>query len=221
MTIISKLFENSREKLTIFLPSVRSNKIFPYYPRINWSDFFSDEFDILYVADSNQNDDFFLEPGGSWFFNRDGTSNIYQIADYIREISSRKQYREIILYGSSMGGYAALVLGSIIPDVVVVAECPQIFLRLHPGSLYVINNVNIADDYLLDLTEIIENKMIAKEVNFVCNSSDHHFSAHLLPLIKMPPSEKRRRFFIYSDRTYPNGHSALRLEDASKIIRSY
>ena len=107
------LSQNGNTSLIVFLPSVRSKKIYPYYPRISWKSSLPG-YDTLYLADPFQEFDGYQEAGGSWFIRPDGNSDLPRIASILDAWITKSCYSKVIFYGSSMGGYAALVLASLI-----------------------------------------------------------------------------------------------------------
>jgi hypothetical protein len=64
---------------------------------------------------------------GSWFFHKDDSvlSIIMNYLDNLVEINCDR----LLVYGSSMGGYAALILGRMLKAKFIIAECPQVNLE--------------------------------------------------------------------------------------------
>lgn len=218
MTLCHKHCKFNNQELIVFMPSVRSKKIYPYYPRIAWAEKIKDRYDSLYIADPFQDKDFYQAPGGSWFFDENGANCLPEIAKFIKDLQDEHEYKTVIIYGSSMGGYAGIVLGSILRDVIVIAECPQIFLDKHPGSKFIINNVPVQDKQLLDLTDLVANKLIASKVKIICNTTDSHRKLHIAPLMALEPSETLLEFLFYSNKNYKKGHTALAYSDFVKVM---
>jgi hypothetical protein len=119
--------------LCIFLPSGRAPNAISTYPRLGWKKRLSG-LDILYLADPYQNVEEFKAIGGSWFISREGDSILPVFAEVLNRFIAKSGYRRTILYGSSMGGYAAIILGCWIDNSHAIAECPQIFLDKYPVS---------------------------------------------------------------------------------------
>ena len=120
-----------------------------------------------------------------------------------------------------MGGYAAILLASKVSNAFVVAECPQIFLEKHPGSRTVINSTGVDDQELINLSTIVKEKLIARCLMIICNSSDFHFLNHILPIMTFKSNVTPINYIIYSSSKYKNGHTSLDFTDAFKIIKSF
>ena len=74
---------------------------------------------------------FFIDKKDSWYhegLNND-TSNIDESVKYLDNIIKQKKYKKIIFTGTSMGGYAAILFGSLCENVTdVIAFFPQTIL---------------------------------------------------------------------------------------------
>lgn len=123
--------------LLVFLPSVNGRGVYPYYPRHSWASILVKWFNILYISDPYQPLPQYKESGGSWFISPDGEMTLPVLAKKIENFADAIDANNIVFYGSSMGGYAAIVLGSMVKGGKVVAECPQLYLEKHPGSRFV------------------------------------------------------------------------------------
>lgn len=113
--------------IIFFLPSAKSDStrdLYPYYPRQKWHSELLD-YCVIYISDPCDKLVEGFSPG-SWFFNRD-ESVLPFIKYYILNIVDLNS-KKILVYGSSMGGYAALLLGQLIGANFVIAECPQLDL---------------------------------------------------------------------------------------------
>lgn len=208
--------------LLVFLPSVRSKDIYPYYPRLSWSEFFQKHCNVLFLSDPFQTSAYCQEAGGSWFFNRDGSFSLPAIAEWIKDIAAKNKIKKIVFYGSSMGGYGSLVLGCLIPGSISFAECPQIFLEKHPGSSSVLRNLGLetkAADYSVESFFKFRG---SATFNIIVSAHDHHLKDHVLPFVSIITNQAINQsdvvFTIYSRKNYKNGHVALSFIDASVLI---
>ncbi|MCB8776052.1 hypothetical protein LJE17_00755 [Planktothrix agardhii 1031] len=90
---LSRFYENTHSKqLIVFLPSVRAKKIYPYYPRIGWSESLNKDFNLLYIADPFQDMEIYQEAGGSWFICPEGKSVLPDLALKINEFVKNRTY---------------------------------------------------------------------------------------------------------------------------------
>lgn len=128
--------ELSDNGIIIFMPSAKSDRfkdVRPYFPRVKWSDSLQD-FCVIYVADPFDEPPYSERFRGSWFISpENGTSILPCVSSYLNELIPRN-HGKILVYGSSMGGFAALYLGALLNADGIYAECPQIDLFDYPGS---------------------------------------------------------------------------------------
>lgn len=213
---------DNSDKLLVFLPSVNGGKNYPYYPRKSWSSDFSDKYNVLFISDPYQNLLLYLESMGSWFISPDGESTIEILAEKIVELKDKLSLRDVLFYGSSMGGYAAIILSSLIAGSKAISECPQLYLSKHPGSRYVCNNIlkkTIDVNLIEPLHFLREGK--SKHIRLVCSIFDnHHYLSHILPFVEdiKGISNINISIELYANDLYKNGHVALNKIDAFKLI---
>ncbi|MGV2899419.1 hypothetical protein ACNPPY_26945 [Achromobacter sp. AGC78] len=215
---------DGQDSLLVFLPSARTHHSWPYYPRAQWEEKFSPHFDVLYLSDPYQESAYAEKFGGSWFIDSDGNSKLWDVAESMRIAIEKGGYRKVVFYGSSLGGYASLVLASLIPGTIAIAECPQINLAKHAGAKFVLDNVQMTEKgaKLLDIFSLIEQNNATSKYKIVCNIGDHHFQAHVLPLLdaisKGDPTKFDIECISYFSGKYGSGHTALQYDDASQLI---
>lgn len=214
-----KFFDNpNSDVLLVFLPSVRSKDIYPYYPRLSWSEYLSRHCNVLYVADPFQTSLCYKDAGGSWFFDENGYFCLPIIGEWIKQLAADNKIRKTIFYGSSMGGYASLILGCTVPSSIAFAECPQVFLEKHPGSASVIRHHGHERDVSSFSVDHYLKNSISSNLHIIVSAHDHHLIDHILPFIDIAKSNSRDfiriNFSIYSDHFYPKGHIALNYDDA-------
>lgn len=122
--------DGDSENLIVFLPPARPARranLNPYIPRVTWSQEMTG-CECLYLGDPNVDAEWNIS-NGSWWLDGGGNTLLHEVSDFIL---SKKKSR-VLAYGSSMGGYAALILASI-AKIDAIAECPQIDLYSFPGS---------------------------------------------------------------------------------------
>lgn len=211
--------EYNNDTIIIFLPSVRKKNIYPFYPRQSWKNDLKNKYDLLFLSDPYQNMDDYQTSGGSWYINTSGKSFIYELAQMINDFVTNKGYKNLIFYGSSMGGYTAICLAFLCENSIAIAECPQTILEKHSGSSYVLNKFNVTE--CLDPISFFRKESQPKSVSIACSIYDHHLDSHVMPFIK---NIKKLDFdfslstHLFSSNAYANGHVALNKEDAITLI---
>ena len=180
-----------KRKLVVFLPAVTNKAIFPYFPRISWRLDLVEDADVLYLADPYQQLPEYKESMGSWFISPEGKSLLPSIVEAFNSNEVQDKYENIVFYGSSMGGYASIMLGLQVGKSKSIAECPQINLDKHPGSAYVLSQMmpdNV--DELLPFKYIKNSKKF--DITIVCSVFDlHHQRKHLIRFQDFLSNEER------------------------------
>ncbi|VEE15387.1 hypothetical protein [Ectopseudomonas mendocina] len=210
--------------LVVFLPSVRNKDIYPYYPRISWGREFSKFWNVLYLADPYQNDPAYSKAGGSWYIDRSGRSCLAEVSSCVRELCAVRGFKKVLFYGSSMGGFAALLLALLTENSSAISECPQIFLQKHPASRVVVEDFVGEDVSLYEPLHYLKNCTHRANVKIVCSLHDSHYRIHLLPFLDVLEKERcdiELDVLIYSRERYKKGHVALDKGDAFSLISDY
>lgn len=221
----SRLFRNQdSKKLVVFLPPVNNKNFYPYYARISWAPELAAKVNVLYVSDPYQPLEKYKEPKGSWFISPDGESALPLIAEKIADFSKNNEIDEVLFYGSSMGGYSAIILSSLLQNSSAVAECPQLFLKKHPGSRYVTENIapHGFDESLFEPFFFIK-KGYSKYIEISCSIYDRHYRNHVLPFVRLLELEgeiisTKIDINFFSDTNYKKGHVARFKEEAFTSI---
>ncbi|WP_146256303.1 alpha/beta hydrolase [Pseudomonas sp. LLC-1] len=211
------------KKAIVFLPSANDKGIHPYFPRLSWHNELSQQVNVLYINDPFQHLDGYKTPMGSWYVSPIGEFVLPEVSSSIQSFLFENGIDEVIYYGSSMGGYASLILASLHPDSHAIAECPQLFMLKHPGSRYVSENI-LSKDRAIDSIEplaYLKNSNHAS-INIVCSLHDYHYKTHVVPfadiISSLDHSIGEIDFTIYSKPSYKTGHVALNKIDAFSII---
>jgi len=219
------LRSSNSNKLLVFLPSVNGKAFYPYYPRRSWGEELARNYNVLYVSDPYQPLPQYKEPMGSWFISPEGDSTIKTLSEKISQLKKEINVNDVIFYGSSMGGYAAIVLSSLISGSKAVAECPQIYLKKHPGSRFVCNNILkscVAVEEIEPLSFLKFGKQ--KYVRILCSIFDQHYFQHIIPFTECLKNlndgvNLNLTMSIYSNPNYKKGHVALQKNDALRVIQ--
>lgn len=212
--------------LLVFLPAVNGKDVYPYYPRKSWGQELSENYHILYISDPYQPLSEYEESMGSWFISPSGEATIELLAEKIKLFIKDISVENVIFYGSSMGGYAAMILSSLIENSKAVAECPQTYLKKHPGSRFVCENI-LQSDIPISSIEPLNFLKTGKQksIHIICSVFDRHYEQHIIPFLEdiknnigQPSFELV--FTSYMNPEYKKGHVALQKNEAFKIINS-
>ncbi|RVT80653.1 hypothetical protein DXV76_21000 [Rhodobacteraceae bacterium CCMM004] len=176
-----------------FLPNADAETPAPAYAWESWKPRLQGV-DLLYLADPYLILDGDVPITGSWFVNPEtGASILPDIAQAVNILARRKGYGRVVFYGSGMGGYAALVLGSFIRHGHVIAERPQIHLDADPRARAIL----AAHGYPTNvptITELAKNGFgRAARVTLIASMYDaDHLDNHTAPLIEELRTSERR-----------------------------
>lgn len=211
--------------LLVFLPSVNGRDVYPYYPRRSWAEGLSKKYNVLYVSDPYQPLPQYKEPMGSWFISPDGELSLGILAQKIINLKEQVGVKEVIFYGSSMGGYAAIILASLVDGAKAVSECPQLYLKKHPGSRFVSDNILCNSVSVSDVEPLafVRNNS-PKHIRLICSVFDRHYREHVLPFIEdvKTSCEEEVSFNmilqVYMSSDYKKGHVAMNKRDALRVI---
>lgn len=119
------------ENLVVFMPSAISprgkNSRKRIYSRFSWAEDFPKS-NVLCLADPAR--EAHPEVLGAWYIDPD-YDVISEIGNYVSEVAQTLNIPQnrIVIYGSSLGGFGAIALASLIPGAKALAEVPQIDVR--------------------------------------------------------------------------------------------
>ena len=190
-----RLIKRGGCKLLVLLPSAikRVDPPNPYYARISWHTLLPIQYDCLYLSDPYFDK---TRPfGGSWFIHSlDNAEGLTLVKDCISRYS--ENYDSVTIYGSSMGGYAALALSDNNYSR-IIAECPQIYLDRYPDSANYLKSINLDVDKTYNLNKILCSNASNSHIDIYVNVSDHHhIDAHILPFYGAISRAKRPNLYI-------------------------
>lgn len=173
----------------------------------------------------------------NWFQSPQGHDHVQAMAGFIAAIARQvgMPADRVVLYGSSMGGFGALMVGAHLPASMVIAEVPQIDLRRYPiaSSLRQLEREHFAEqpigDYHLqhgeriDVLERYRQQRSAPSLHIVTNEGDPAFGEHLEFVAAMGRlrAELRQMGDVsLTCRSQAIGHKPLPTPDALRLIRS-
>ncbi|WP_284986951.1 prolyl oligopeptidase family serine peptidase [Arthrobacter sp. fls2-241-R2A-172] len=149
-------FAAEPKKLLCFLPSAQRKDAppqAPFYPRWSWASGFP-EWDVLSLSDPMLNSS--PDLAASWFASSE-EDIVSELAAFIKEFCERRgiNIADVVLYGSSMGGYGALMIAAELKVARAVAEVPQLDLLQYPDkdSLADVEKMALQGRSLASLTE--------------------------------------------------------------------
>jgi hypothetical protein len=97
---------------------------------------------------------FFKDPYKNWY-HKGIFEGVEQFATYLKNITNK--YQRIVFMGASMGGYAAILFGSLVPAHCVLAFNPQTNLKICCPNVYVSSLESFDSEYLDIKTHINAN----------------------------------------------------------------
>jgi len=210
--------------ILVFLPSAgRHNG--PKFTRATWHQFFPD-ICVLAIADPTLS----LYPTlhGGWFLHKEKGSILPHLAEAIqsialtvKEVTNRTP--PLVFAGSSMGGYASLVLATLTPDSFAFVECPQVNLIRYADSKTAIDTIfggadNAPKDFI-NVCTLIETVGRFPNARILQQLTDSHHAVDHVDLLKQqaivaPHQLKDRHFTIQYEHTPdgPDGHEVISAE---------
>lgn len=229
--ISCRLFNRHSERLIVFFSGLRprTNKLTVFYNRITWVDSF--EYSCLFISDPTMLFDSTLRGGYyqgtlDWF-------GVEYCAEIISKIATSLNIVEknILLYGSSQGGFAALATHAYLTRTKVLAESPQNDLSILTSavtdrlnmlkSVYGVESLNNLDDNFkarISIVELYNSRLnLVKNINLIVKQTDLiHLNDHIAPLTKAYPEIS---LDIIGGEMGLGGHSAIDKEIIKKKIK--
>lgn len=227
LEIHSHLVENSK-KLLVFLEGsmgrndcISQNAIMPSH--------FSEN--VIFLSDPLLHKHKELKAG--WYAGAKNFEYIRKYCNFLRLLCSERGIGEddILFYGSSMGGFAAVAFGTVLTKSKVVVNNIQTNL-LHSYSSYVgdylaiaypgLNTMDIERDYShrVDLISMIQRSGNSADITYYQNLSDEfHYKKHFLPFVTRFMSLNmpcKINIELYDDMN--SGHSTLGVNESITAI---
>lgn len=228
-----RLFDKHSNKLIVFFSGLRprTNSLTTFYNRITWVDDF--EHSCLFVSDPTMLFDSSLR--GGYYQGTDKWFGVEYCAEIISKIATMLNITEnnVLLYGSSQGGFAALAIHAFLTRTKVLAESPQNDLSVLTSakldrinmlkSVYGTDSFDDLNNELRFRTCIVklysEYTPSFRNINLIVKETDLiHINDHINPLIKAYPEIS---FDIITGEMGLGGHSAINkavIKDKVKLI---
>ncbi|MBV7468724.1 D-glucuronyl C5-epimerase family protein [Aeromonas sp. sif0611] len=201
-------FRKDSKHTIIFMPSAQPKKDEiqnPIFHRWSWSKYLKEQ-SIITFSDPSL---YGAKLHGGWFISGDENIDyIEEMAVFAKELLIKLNLSEnkIIIYGSSMGGFGALMLSSKIENSYAIAEVPQLNLLNYPykSSLHEIekNSINnkLENFYLkhperIDVYERFLKESYIPPFTILTNREDNEIQEHLEFISKLT---KNGRAFNFS-----------------------
>lgn len=213
----------NKTKLYIILSGAKnSNDKLPIFRRWSWNSAFDGS--VLYIADPMLT--YYKDLLLGWYYGNE-EENIYTyIYNIVKAFRDKFKFKNIIFYGSSGGGFAALQACCYFKDAFSIAINPQtnILNYTYAQKFVNITGINLYNDKFNrnDIANII--KTSTSNFLIIQNDTDiHHFTHHLLPLLKkynMNPQygiQKKENLFVWIYHAL-GGHLAQEDMDMLQII---
>lgn len=228
-------FRKNTKKLVVLLPSAQpANKevVNPNFHRWSW---FSQLRDVSFVCLSDPTLNFSSARCG-WFLGDGGADCIGDMSVFLDELFDLTGFffESLVIYGSSMGGFGALMLAARRADSVALAEVPQLDLRKYPHKS-AISEIELS--ILKESIESYSNKNLRKvsvveafkvenrvpPFTLITNMSDSEYESHILFLSEIKSivsgcnSVGRFDLIVHDD---CQGHRPLETKTAIEYLKS-
>ena len=230
-----RLFRGSGRQLVVFFPALRSAtaRRRPFYARLSWD--LGPGISRLYVADPLDAADA-ADPRcrGSWFQGLRGQDGFETTAACLRGICAAQglDLGQSVLYGSSMGGFAALAVAACLPGPRVLAEAPQTSLDVPRPASVAERQAMLRACYGLErfedlppglrwrirLSEIFARNRIPRGL-ILCRKSDRYHGQAARTLLAGLPLLSGLRLRHHADADGLRGHAALPRETICDRLR--
>ncbi len=195
--------KHDSKKLLVFLSAAvdRSQHELPVFNRKNWADLY--DANVLCISDPTLEYDPDLRCG--WYMGNEKGSALVELSGYISKLG----YNDITFYGSSAGGFAALVLGGMVENSTVVCINPQTDLNKYPkhfidkmiSCCFPNNNI----DYKRFKAENYWNNNNSSKIIYVQNILDNpHYQNDFIPFCQSVLCDERHTQLLYNDK---RGHA--------------
>ncbi|WP_445157483.1 heparinase II/III domain-containing protein [Halomonas sp. E14] len=185
---------NNKGRILILLPGATNRKKGHIdFQRYSWASDF-EEHDVLSFSDPTINEENNLSIG--WFQNTQENYGIDALIDLIKLILETGGYKEknMVLFGSSAGGFAALKVSNAFPSAIAIAINPQLYLYNYTPSHYTsMLNYSYQNLSEKEVLRKFKDRLIAKlDFNtrqapaflFQNIHDEAHLYRHLKPMIK-------------------------------------
>ncbi|WP_420934011.1 D-glucuronyl C5-epimerase family protein [Alteromonas sp. A081] len=185
-------FRANTRNIVVFLPSAQKQSEPPKIPvfhRASWGT------ELSYTTIITLSDPALNDVGGHacWFLSAEYDKDyIESLSEFLKVITSKLSLvgLGIYLYGSSMGGFGALMMASHLPNSHAIAEVPQLDLRTYPhqsAKLWLKSNilgVGVDEFYINQphkvsvLSRYLKQRKIPS-FTLITNTADEEFSQHV------------------------------------------
>ncbi len=223
--------KNKKKWFVFFQGATDKSRVQPDFQRISWSE----EIDgnLLIFADPTiDNSDLNI----GWGQYNSGVNYFYWQAKFIQNMVEElaTELNELVLFGSSAGGFNALMVAAYLKKVKVIVNNPQIFWsQFYPNKVRLVLN-SIYDGISIEEYEKIHiNKSnpihlfttmnVIPDIYYLQNKKDDfHYNFHFLPflnfILKSPLHTENVKFHIYDNEI--ENHNPVSKNVILKILHS-
>lgn len=222
------------KKMVVLLPSAQpANSVnVPVFHRWSWAYQFEQEHVIslsdpaLYEAEIN----------AAWFLSKKYSSYISKLGKFVSHLANSLNIDEsnIVLYGSSMGGFGALMVASRLQGAIAIAEVPQLDLTKYPIKNAIDNIhtsifdgekvVNTAEyNKYVNVLSAFKDRSYVPPIHLLTNLMDDEYIEHVNFLAQLKGKElqfERRGNVDITVLSENLGHKPMPTPSAVKIIKS-
>lgn len=174
-------------------------------------------YNVLIIPDKTVEINDSLELG--WYLGQSNSDYIHSIAKLVTNTASELNIdnESITFYGSSGGGYAALILSTLLIGSNSISINPQIILKNYIKRVYdkfILDTGHDEKSPLLAVTSYMDERKYIPRITLIQNRQDHlHYKEHFVPFMKwyLSKSSKLSTFgdFLVTKFTNDKGHNAI------------
>lgn len=212
-----KKCHSASKKLIVMLNGAINRNISqpPVFQRKTWLEYMPSN--VLIIPDKTVEINDTLELG--WYLGKSECDYIHSVAKLVANTANELKIdnESISFYGSSGGGYAAIILSTLLIGSSSIAINPQTILKNYIRRIY---NKFISDtgydesSPLLDVTLYMDERKYIPRMTLIQNRQDHlHYKEHFTPFMKwyLSKSTELSTFgdFSVTEFSSEKGHSAI------------
>ncbi len=212
-----KKHHKTSKKLIVMLNGAINRSISqpPVFQRKTWLEYMP--YNVLIIPDRTVEINNSLELG--WYLGKSNCDYIHSIAKLVTNTANELniENESISFYGSSGGGYAAIILSTLLIGSNSISINPQTILKSYIRRVYdkfILDTGHDERSPLLAVTSYMDERKYIPRMTLIQNRLDHlHYKEHFIPFIKwyLSNSSELSTFgdFSVTEFTSDKGHNAI------------
>lgn len=187
----------------------------PVFQRKTWLEYMP--YNVLIIPDKTVEINDSLELG--WYLGKSSCDYIHSIAKLVTDTANELNIdnESISFYGSSGGGYAAMILSTLLIGSNSISINPQTILRNYIKRIYdkfIVDTGHDENSPLLAVTSYMDERKYIPRMTLIQNRKDHlHYNEHFIPFMRwyLSKSSELSTFgdFSVTEFTSDKGHNAI------------